>query len=72
MAEIEIDEKAIPTIHLQDLERAVGKLNALVAELIERHGADYDIRMWPRVPEDEPPRVEVSITRVFARFGDAD
>ncbi len=67
-----VDEKAIPQVHLDDLERAVGKLNGLVAELIERHGEHFDIRMWPRVREDEPPRVEVSITRVYARFDHAD
>ena len=59
----------IPEQELFDLGLAVEGLNDLVAEMIERHGEHYDIRMWPRVREDEPPRVTVSVTRVFAEFG---
>lgn len=59
----------IPPIHLADLKRKTEDLNTLVAELIERHGDQFNIQMFVSYQEGEAPGVTVTIRQVFAEYG---
>jgi hypothetical protein len=54
---------------LTELETVVTDLNELVAELVAKHGGDFNIQMFVAYREDEPPGVTVTIRKVFAEFG---
>lgn len=59
----------IPQDKLLDLETAVTDLNEVVADLVAKHGGDFNIQMFVAYREDEPPGVTVTVRKVFAEFG---
>lgn len=59
----------IPRDKLDTLETAVTDLNELVAELVAKHGGEFNIQMFVSYREDEPPGVTVTVRKVFAEFG---
>lgn len=54
---------------LARLKQLVDEINALIERLHERHEGSYDFMCHARFREFEPPRVGVTIRRIFAEFG---
>lgn len=60
---------AIAPADLARLKQLVDELNELVTRLHEQHAGDYDFMCFARFREDEPPRIGVTIRRIFAEYG---
>lgn len=54
---------------LDELENAVTGLNEIVAELVAKHGVEFNIQMWVTHRDEEPPGLTVTVRKVFGEFG---
>lgn len=54
---------------LARLSQLVDELNCLIEKLHGQHAGEYDFMCFSRFREEEPPRIGVTIRRVFAEFG---